>query len=275
MKPTAIFIDIDRTLTDHKDNMKVSMDDIHAIKNAQKEGIYIVLATGRDDETTLPVWKQIHVNDYAKFTIHSNGSVLENFVTKEKAFEKTIDKELAKQIIDYGHSKGYAFKLSLDQTFYVEKPNFWMNLLKPFYHVKFDKYSNFDFDKGNYRKIGLLTGKSRKKTKKIEQELKAMFPQCEVARTGSGFYVELTAKGVSKATAAQELAKNMGWDLKNCVAIGDSMNDYAIFKVVGHPVAMGNSLPELKKIAKYHTDTVKKSGVSKAIKSIKELDNDK
>ncbi len=271
MKPTAIFIDIDRTLTDHKDNMKVSMDDIHAIKNAQKEGIYIVLATGRDDETTKPVWDQIHVNDYSKFTIHSNGSVLENFVTREKAFEKTIDKELAKKILDYGHEQGYAFKLSLDQTFYVEKPNFWMNLLKPFYHVKFDKYSNFDFEKANFRKIGLLTGKSRKKTKKIEQELKAKFPECEVARTGSGFYVELTSKGVSKATAAQELAKNMNWDLANCVALGDSMNDYALFKVVGYPIAMGNSLPELKKIAKYTTDTVKKSGVSKAIKSIKEL----
>jgi len=51
----AIFIDIDGTLTTHKNKYGISLEDKMALKDAQKKGIYVVLSTGRSYEDLYPV----------------------------------------------------------------------------------------------------------------------------------------------------------------------------------------------------------------------------
>lgn len=273
MKPTAIFIDIDSTLCTHKNNMIVSEENIRALKNAQKQGIYVVLATGRDNTTATPIHKQIYHNEFGKWMIHSNGSVLEDMKESKKVFEKTLDEEISKNIINFAKVNNYGLKFAQDQYFYLGKMNFGFIMGKLFYKNKWKKYSDINFEKISFRKIGILPGLSKKKTKKVDQQIKEKYPNVEVARTGSGYYIEITNKGITKAFGATELSKIMDWNLENCVAIGDSMNDYPLFKVVGYPIAMKNSLPELFEIAKYTTDSDKNDGVAKAIKSLEKIPN--
>ena len=53
---------------------------------------------------------------------------------------------------------------------------------------------------------------------------------------------------------------------ERCIAIGDGHNDIGLIEVAGIGVAMGNAHPELKKVAKYHTDDCKNQGVLKFLK---------
>lgn len=53
--------------------------------------------------------------------------------------------------------------------------------------------------------------------------------------------------------------------MKEVMSIGDNLNDLSMLEKVGYPVAMENGVEEVKKIAKYVTDTNENSGVGKAI----------
>ena len=57
----------------------------------------------------------------------------------------------------------------------------------------------------------------------------------------------------------------MGIDKSEVMVLGDSFNDYSMFEVFEESVAMENAVPEIKKIAKYITDTNDNLGVAKAI----------
>ncbi len=48
------------------------------------------------------------------------------------------------------------------------------------------------------------------------------------------------------------------------MSIGDNLNDLSMLEKVGYPVAMENGAEEVKKIAKYVTDTNENSGVGKS-----------
>lgn len=48
-------------------------------------------------------------------------------------------------------------------------------------------------------------------------------------------------------------------------AFGDGYNDQAMFKAVGHGIAMGNAVDVLKKKATYITDTIENDGILKAL----------
>jgi len=50
--------------------------------------------------------------------------------------------------------------------------------------------------------------------------------------------------------------------------IGDAYNDLDIMSLVGYPVAMGNSVPEVKRIAHLVTRSNNEAGVAWAVKEL-------
>lgn len=70
-------------------------------------------------------------------------------------------------------------------------------------------------------------------------------------------YFDITAPGVEKGRATRFWSKKQGIALKNILAVGDSINDLEFLSIVGQGVAMGQSPPELKAVARktiQHTD---------------------
>lgn len=57
----------------------------------------------------------------------------------------------------------------------------------------------------------------------------------------------------SKAIIVDELCGDLGYDIRQCVAFGDSMSDYALFKELQHTVAV-NADSKLKSLARYQYD---------------------
>lgn len=62
-------------------------------------------------------------------------------------------------------------------------------------------------------------------------------------------WIDVTPSQVSKATGLEQVMRYWGIDPQEVVAFGDSMNDYAMLRFVGHPYVMGNARPALKQIA--------------------------
>ena len=64
------------------------------------------------------------------------------------------------------------------------------------------------------------------------------------------------------------LLDELGVDPMEVMAVGDGENDMEMLKMVGHPVAMGNAVPKLKKIAKHVVGTNGEDGVAQALREI-------
>ena len=85
--------------------------------------------------------------------------------------------------------------------------------------------------------------------------------QAEVSTSGAPF-VELTARGVDKATGLSRVAADMGFTADRTIAFGDNLNDLPMLRWAFEAVAMGNALDEVKAIASTHTLTNTKDGVA-------------
>lgn len=71
-------------------------------------------------------------------------------------------------------------------------------------------------------------------------------------------------KGFHKGTGCQYLFQKLGIDRQDTYAFGDGVNDYEMFELVGHGIAMSNAVESLKEIAEYVTDDVEHQGIVKA-----------
>ena len=62
-----------------------------------------------------------------------------------------------------------------------------------------------------------------------------------------------------------QLGEHYGFTLDQVMCFGDSENDLTMISGVGYGIAMGNAVPEVKKIATYITDTNNQDGIAKAL----------
>ena len=80
--------------------------------------------------------------------------------------------------------------------------------------------------------------------------------------------LEVLPAGSSKAVGVGVLLDSLGIDPSEVMAVGDGENDIEMLKMVGHPVAMGNAVPKLKRIARTVVGSNAQNGVAQAIREI-------
>jgi len=92
--------------------------------------------------------------------------------------------------------------------------------------------------------------------RKAEQAIKTSewASHCECVRTEyparDVSILDLLPRGVSKASALEQLAAMLGVDRKETMAIGDNWNDMDMLEWAGQGVIMGNAAQELRALAK-------------------------
>jgi len=72
----------------------------------------------------------------------------------------------------------------------------------------------------------------------------------------------------TKEHTINKLLKRIGVKKKNTIGIGDGYNDIHLFNAVGYKVAVGNAVPELKKISDTIVDSVENDGMAKYLESL-------
>ena len=100
----------------------------------------------------------------------------------------------------------------------------------------------------------------------LERELGDVFSFMPSGNT----WIDVTPRGISKATGLEALLGYYGIDRADVVAFGDSMNDYAMLRYVGHPYVMGNARYAVKQIAEKVVGTNVEHGVQNEMRAILE-----
>lgn len=80
---------------------------------------------------------------------------------------------------------------------------------------------------------------------------------------------EIYSSEVTKAVGVKKVLEHFKIDTRNSYAFGDGLNDIEMLQEVGHGIAMGNAVPELKAVAKKVCGDVMEDGLAKALQEIR------
>ncbi|WP_078427959.1 Cof-type HAD-IIB family hydrolase [Alkalihalobacterium alkalinitrilicum] len=233
-----IAIDLDGTLLNHQH--EISMENRKAIKQAEAQGIHVVISTGRTIMACEELVKSLSLSSYL---ITVNGSEIwdEN--------GKLIDR----QILDVEHIKHMWQLKQQHNTFCwaASVGNVWKEKFpEEFTEHEWMKFG-FDVKDDNIRKV-------------ILDEL-LQIKELEVSNS-SLTNIEINAAGVNKARAIEKVCKRLGITMDHVLSMGDSLNDLAMIKEAGIGVAMGNAQPSVKNAADWVTTSNVEHGVAVAIR---------
>jgi Cof subfamily protein (haloacid dehalogenase superfamily) len=84
-------------------------------------------------------------------------------------------------------------------------------------------------------------------------------------------FIGFTHAGVNKGSAMQTIAAALGVDLQDVMYVGDSGNDLAPLRIIGHPVAMGNADAAVRSIARRIVGDVDAGGLADALSAAMQL----
>jgi hypothetical protein len=84
----------------------------------------------------------------------------------------------------------------------------------------------------------------------------------------SGYAFHINSRGIDKGTGLMKALEMLNADLEDTIALGDSETDVPLFKTVKNNIAVNNSIPELKEIAKIVTTKNSGEGVLEGLDMI-------
>ncbi len=263
-----IALDLDGTTLNSEG--KVSPYTEKILNKATKQGIHVVIATGRS-QSALP--EEILKLPGIEYAITSNGAAIIDLRQEKIIYENCIDAEALEEVHKLLIQYDYMVEVFLEGKAYVEK-NIFENLEKVGLserNIKYVRRTRLPYtnvlnmmlrNKGRIENININFSNQEDRTH-MRKKLNLLK---NVTITSSLEHnLEIGGATTSKASALKELCKSLGIESKHIMACGDSPNDEEMMKVAGIPVAMGNARPSIKKISKYITFTNDEDGVAKAI----------
>lgn len=273
--------DMDGTLLNS--NHTIDKESIEAIKKAEERGIIFVIATGREysgvkyllDEKNIKC--QCILSNGAEYrdedgkiidAINITSTIAEKVLkileknnmsarifTSEGVYTNSSREEALKEVV----ARTLTFNPTMTEEEAIEKSKkeqFFINLK---YVTSIDEFLN---SKIEVRKF-IAFHKDIDFVNKIKKEIS----EIKELAVSSSFIdnIEITDINAQKGIILEKVAKKIGLSNNEVLVLGDSYNDYSMFEIFEESVAMKNAIPEIKKIAKYITESNDDFGVAKAI----------
>lgn len=264
-----IAVDLDGTFL-KKDHITVSERNIRAIKLAQEKGIISVIASGRTLSIMRGVLRQVPFIQYA---VVSNGASALKIGMDKPMFVDGIPYEKWMEICNIMDRNHSIYEIFYNTKSYMEK-TMWSQYKNPYLQREFLEELKSGITACDNLKEELRACTIEKISSiytpeefcdSLEKEI-LKYQDMEITTSVPG-NMELNMGGVSKGTGLKQLCDRLNIRADEVMAFGDADNDCTMLQWAGYSFAMGNASEEVKKCAKYITDTNEKDGVAKAIET--------
>jgi hypothetical protein len=101
--------------------------------------------------------------------------------------------------------------------------------------------------------------------KRCETQMQAALGEGASVSRSQPYYLDVTHPQANKGVAVRQMAELMGVPMEEVAVIGDNYNDLAMFEQTGFSIAMGNAPDDVKKKARFVTDSNDADGLAAAI----------
>lgn len=266
MKYKIVAFDIDGTLTNT--NKEISPATYNAIMELQRQGVIVVIASGRPTAGGLPIASKLHLEEYGGYILSFNGGKITNLKTNEVIYEQLLPKGIVTQIADMADSCQCTTLIHVDDKVLTNhKDNEFAILEAGVNGLQLEEIKSFT----DYASTPL------NKCMVVEQGdyLAALEPdfvhafgkQANIFRS-EPFFLEIVPKEVDKAEGLSHLLKHLHLNREDMAAFGDGFNDITMLSYAGMGIAMGNAQSEVKKAADFVTKSNDQDGIAYAIRQL-------
>ena len=260
----------------------------NAIKNTMEKGIDVIIASGRPIDSIKTIAKEIGSKNYF---IAGNGALIYDIKKDEVIYEKILDKKKVLEIAEICEKNNMTYNIYTQKTMIADKLKYnvlyyykenlnkkeelktnitIVNNIKEYVekseNEKFLKITICDESKLIFnsiiKKINAISGvkamdvyhATRKTIKQGTEDVNIEY-----------YYTEISLKDVDKWDAIKYLLNKLNINQNEIVSIGDNINDKEMIENAGLGVAMGQSMPEIKRIADYVTNDNENEGVKNVL----------
>ena len=249
------FFDIDNTLLDHQSN-RIPPSALEAIASLKAAGHTIAIATGRGYEHALEYIEQVQ----PAYTITQNGA---RIMRGEKEVQHhALDSAGLADLFAFVAARGFAYGATDGRNAHVSALT--EDVLKPMGSVDLKA---FPADLKSAQPFVIFQGWlffDEALDDSLLPELLLTFPQFDYVRWHATA-LDVLPKGIHKMRGCEWVLADSGIDAAHAYAFGDGLNDLEMLQGVGTGIAMGNSHPELIKVADRVADAVHQDGVAKMV----------
>lgn len=262
-----VAIDIDGTLIN--DNREITPKTVNAIKQASKQGVKIVLCTGRPMTGVQAYLDQLGLdNRDDEYVVSFNGGLAQTtskkvVVDASISFNDYADWEnycLKEGVHSQIETRDFIYTTNQDLSRYTIYESELVSM--PVRYRALDEMARIQ-DQYVIAKAMMVDDKATidRALKDLPQELADRF---SIVRS-EDFYLEFMHKSVSKGQALNRLCDELKIDASEVMALGNAQNDNSMIEFAGKGIAMGNSVPETLAIADEVTADNNHDGVAEAI----------
>lgn len=251
----AVFFDIDGTLLDdHNYIPKSTIDGIHKL---QKAGNYAFICTGRT---------KAYVRDEALLSIGFDGIVsgcgtMVEFQGKELYYYK-IDAGQVKRTIHFFKEHNVATIMEGRYYLFLDEKDFGTNpFIERLQREIGDGIASIMENEADWEVSKFSCDVEKVDSAVLKQELEKDYSLIFHDEP----VMEVVPKCCSKGTGILKVCENLGLDVGDTYAVGDSVNDLPMFEAAGHSIAMGNSSDFVKTQASYVTNSLHEDGIYHAM----------
>ncbi len=267
MKVSCAVFDLDGTLLTPEN--KISQTDLETIHALSRNGVKIIIATGRSH---LQIKEYINALGIADPVITCNGSVIINSVTSEVIHQKFLQADDAQALISALEAEG------LDYLFYTpdfvyhayssERVKFFLSYNERApkeFHVPIKLVSDYPSEAAFANISKILVHDNIEKIYDLEKRFNKNGTLTLVS-SGQDL-IDVMPKDTSKGNAIKILSRYLNIPISEIVAFGDSPNDEEMLRSAGFSVAMGNADESIKKICDFVTKRNDENGITYAFLS--------
>lgn len=258
----CIAIDLDDTLL--RSDLTISKVDQDAIRRAIREGIKVLLASGRMIQSMRPYVRELELDVPV---IAYNGAIIQEALSGKILYHRPVPAEEARQLVPIFREAGIHLNAYINDELYMDELTEWGQKyaanagVAPHPVGDLLRYLNEPSHK-------MLAVGEAEKIDRIQKHLQGLFGDRLQFIKSKPTYLEILAPGVSKGMALQELAKGWGLDRNEVMAIGDAPNDLSMITWAGAGVAIGNAVPVVKEKAVLVVADHDHNGVAEALEKL-------
>ncbi|KUG25282.1 hydrolase (had superfamily) [hydrocarbon metagenome] len=248
-KLKLIVFDVDGTLVNQND--QIGEETIKYVKALRNFGMRFSFASGRQHSAlihhaeTLELQSPIISLDGTLIKSHPEGKIIAESPLPGKYVRKAIEL-----------SDKYLLKVALchDAAIYYDEQNSGVHTLLDKYGAKYQEVDSYENYILNTLEI-VIAGDYKDSMKHVNRKLQ--FPHSFGLMTsfykshshGGVYYLEVRKSGGSKGKGLKKLTKYLKVKMTETAVIGDWFNDRSLFETKALKIAMGNAVPEIKKLA--------------------------
>lgn len=258
----VICCDIDGTLV--RDDKSLSEENIYWIHKAVHEaGVHFTLVSGRMVNGVRPFYERMGIS--GPVSCYNGGTLVDedgNIVDEHR-----MPHDIAMALMDV-RDRNKA------DTVIFDGMRWFLETRDCYPYAQKRKVYESECETGNFRELlqqfdtnkVIFLSPDKKVLDDVDADIRRTMDTSRISFYRNADFLEIMASGYDKGNAIDALARYYDIDYSHIMALGDDYNDVPMLEKAGISVAMENSVPEAKAVAKYITDTNNNDGVAKAIK---------